>query len=89
MEQALSPQRHLDRIVAPVALVYGSLETPEFQRQSREFAAALRAAGKQVELVFADGCNHFEVAGTLADPQGHSGRAALKQMKLLQRGWNG
>jgi arylformamidase len=82
MEQALSPQRHLDRIVAPVALVYGSRETPEFQRQSREFAAALRAAGKPVELVFADGCNHFEVAGTLADPQGYSGRVVLRQMKL-------
>ena len=82
MEQALSPQRHLDRIVAPVALVYGSRETPEFQRQSRELAAALRAAGKPVELVFADGCNHFEVAGTLADPQGHAGRLALRLMKL-------
>ena len=82
MEQALSPQRHLDRITVPVSLVYGSLETPEFQRQSREFAAALRAAGKPVELTFADRCNHFEVAGTLADPEGYSGRAALKQMKV-------
>jgi arylformamidase len=78
MEHALSPQRHLERIVAPVALVYGSLETPEFQRQSRDFAAALRAAGKAVELTLAEGCNHFEVAGTLADPEGYSGRAALK-----------
>ncbi len=76
----LSPQRHLDRIVAPIVLVYGSGETPEFQRQSREFAAALRAAGKPVALIFADGCNHFEVAGTLADPEGYSGRAALRQI---------
>jgi arylformamidase len=83
MEQALSPQRHLDRIVAPVTLVYGSLETPEFQRQSREFAAALHASRKPIELVLADGCNHFEVARTLADPRGYSGRAALEQMKLL------
>src|SRR5687767_8690621 len=75
LEEALSPQRHLDRIAAPVVLIYGSLESPEFQRQSRDFAAALRGAGKPVELIFADGCNHFEVAGTLADPEGYSGRA--------------
>ena len=82
MEDALSPQRHLDRIAAPVVLVYGSLETPEFQRQSREFAAALHGAGKPVELIFADGCNHFEVAGTLADPEGYSGKAVRRQMSL-------
>src|SRR5436309_14291893 len=33
-EQALSPQRHLDRLTVPVVLAYGTLETPEFQRQS-------------------------------------------------------
>jgi arylformamidase len=82
LEHALSPQRHLERIAAPVTLVYGALETPEFQRQSREFAAALRAAGKPAELILAQGCNHFEVAGTLADPAGYSGRAALRLMGL-------
>src|SRR3954469_6673006 len=39
MEDALSPQRHLARISAPMILAYGTLETPEFQRQSRDFAA--------------------------------------------------
>ena len=83
MEEALSPQRHLDRIIAPVTLVHGSRETPEFQRQSREFAAALRAAGRPVELILAQDCNHFEVAGTLADPEGYTGRAVRQQMSLL------
>ena len=82
LEEVLSPQRHLDRVAARITLVYGTLETPEFQRQSREFAAALRAAGKPVELILADGCNHFEVAATLADPEGYSGRAVRKQMLL-------
>lgn len=82
MEEQLSPQRHLERIVAPVVLVYGSLETPEFQRQSRDFAEALRRAGKPVELIFADGYNHFELAETLANPYGHVGRAALKQIGI-------
>jgi arylformamidase len=82
MEAALSPQRHLDAIVAPIVLVYGTLETPEFQRQSREFAAALRAAGKRVELVVAEGYNHFEIAETIANPYGPVGRAVLAQMGL-------
>ena len=51
MEEALSPQRHLSRIRAPIVLVYGTLETPEFQRQSRDFAAALRRRrARPVEL---------------------------------------
>src|SRR6478735_934933 len=68
MEQALSAQRHLDNINCPVTLVYGTLETPEFQRQSRDFAAALQAAGKPVRVVVAPGYNHFEVNETLASP---------------------
>src|SRR5262245_3546157 len=42
-EQALSPQRHLNNLNAPVIIAYGTLETPEFQRQSRDFAAAVKA----------------------------------------------
>ena len=82
MEAALSPQRHLDAIGAPIVLVYGTLETPEFQRQSRDFAAALRRAGKEVQLVVAEGYNHFEVAETIGDPAGPVGRAVLAQMRL-------
>jgi arylformamidase len=82
VEDALSPQRHLERIVAQVVLVCGSLETPEFQRQSRDFAAALRWAGKPVDLVFAEGYNHFEIAETLGNPYGPAGRAVLAQMGL-------
>lgn len=82
MEMALSPRRHAARAAAPVALVYGSLETPEFQRQSREFADALRQAGKPVELLHAEGYNHFEIAETLGNPYGPAGRVVLEQMKL-------
>jgi arylformamidase len=82
MEHELSPQRHLGRIVAPVTLIYGSLETPDFQRQSREFAASLRNVGKPVELICAEGYNHFEIAETFANPYGAMGRAVLEMMKL-------
>src|SRR6185503_10508833 len=82
IEDALSPQRHLSRITAPIVLAYGSLETPEFRRQSREFAAALQKAGKPVELIAAEGYNHFELTETLGNPYGPLGRAVLEQMGL-------
>ena len=83
MEQALSTQRHLARINCPVIVAYGTFETPEFQRQNRDFAAALKAAGKPVELLVGEGYNHFEMCETLANPYGLIGRAALAQMKLV------
>jgi arylformamidase len=82
IEDELSPQRHLARISAPIVLAYGTLETPEFQRQSRDFAAALQRAGKPVELIAAEGYNHFELAETFANPYGPLGRAVLAQMGL-------
>ena len=63
-------------------MTYGTLETPEFQRQSRDFAAAMKAAGKQVQLRVGPEYNQFEVMDTLASPYGLCGRAVLEQMKL-------
>ena len=47
MEQAMSSQRHLTLLRAPIVVTYGTDETPEFQRQSRDFAAAVKAAGSR------------------------------------------
>ena len=82
MEQALSTQRHLDKLNTPLILAHGMLESPEFQRQTREFAAAVRGAGKPVQLIVAEGYNHFELPETFGNPCGLVGRAALEQMKL-------
>jgi arylformamidase len=82
VEDKLSAQRHLDKLVAPVALVYGTHETPEFQRQSRDFAAAVKAAGKPVTLSVMEGYNHFEVMEQLGNPYSLFGRAVLEQMRL-------
>jgi len=82
VEQALSSQRRLDHLNCPVILAYGTLETPEFQRQSRDFAATVKAAGKPVTLLVGEGYNHFEMPELLANPHGLLGRAALEQMKL-------
>jgi len=82
MEEGLSTQRHLDRINCPVVLAHGTYETPEFQRQTREFAAALAAAGKDVRLIVGEGYNHFEIPETMANPYGLLGRAVLELMGL-------
>lgn len=84
MEQELSAMRHLDRLHTPLVLSHGTYETPEFQRQSRDFAAAVKAAGKPVELLIGEGYNHFEMLETLANPYGLLGRAVLEQMRLMQ-----
>lgn len=82
MEHALSSQRHLDKLNTPVIVAYGTLESPEFQRQSRDFAAAVKAAEKPVQVIVGEGYNHFEMPETLGNPFGLVGRAALEQMKL-------
>lgn len=82
IEQALSSQRHLDKLNAPIIVAYGTQETPEFQRQGRDFAAAVKAAGKPVELIVGEGFNHFEMQETIGNPYGIAGRAALRLMKL-------
>jgi arylformamidase len=81
-EQELSAIRHLDRLNCPLALGYGTYETPEFQRQTRDFHAAVTAAGKPAELLVGEGYNHFEMLETLANPYGLLGRAVLELMGL-------
>jgi len=82
MVERLSPIRHLDRFRAPVIVSYATYETPEFQRQAREFAAALQAAGEPVELIVGDNYSHTELLETLCNPYGHLGAAILAQMGL-------
>ena len=78
----LSAIRRLDRINMPLVVGYGTDETPEFQRQARDFSAALKAAGKPHELVVGPGYNHFEIAETISNPYGLIGRRVLKMMGL-------
>ena len=82
MEQAMSSMRHLDFLRAPVTITYGTKETPEFQRQNRDFFAAVKAAGKPAQIIEATSYNHFEMAELLGHPYGPNGRAALAMMKL-------
>jgi len=85
MVEALSSQRRLEHVHCPITVLVGACESPEFIRQGRDFAAALKAAGKQTEFLEAAGLNHFEICETLASPYGAFGRAALACMGLARR----
>lgn len=78
---AMSALRHIDKLHAPITVTYGTLETPDFQRQSRDFAAAVKATGKSVEIIEAANYHHLEMAESLGNPCGPNGRAALALMK--------
>jgi arylformamidase len=82
IEHELSPQRHLQRLACPVIVAYGERDSPEFQRQSREFAEAVKQAGRLRRLIVASGLNHFEIPETLASADGLLGRAVLELMQL-------
>jgi arylformamidase len=82
MAEAMSSQRHIGKLVAPVTIAYGSLETPEFQRQNRDFAAAVKAAGKPVQLIEGRNYSHAAMADSLGSPYAPAGRAALALMGL-------
>ena len=81
-EQAMSSIRHLDNVHAAVIVTYGTYETPEFQRQGREFAAALQQAGHQAKLVELPDYAHLEAQESLGNPYGPNGRAAMEMMGL-------
>lgn len=85
MIEKLSGGRTIDSLHTPLVLAYGTCETPEFQRQTRDFAAAVKAAGKPVELLVGEAYNHFELLETLANPYGLTGRAMLRQMGLVAK----
>lgn len=76
--EALSPQRHINTINTHIVLACGTLETPEFQRQSLTFYEALSTRRAGSELVLAHECNHFEILETLANPYGILGEKMLQ-----------
>jgi len=84
MEQELSSIRHIDMIRAAVTVTYGTFETPEFQRQGRDFAAALQAAGRKVNLIELQHFAHLEAEESLGNPYAPNGRAAIEMMGLAR-----
>jgi arylformamidase len=75
--EKLSAMRRMDRIHCPLIVTHGTCESPEFQRQGKDFAEALAKAGKNVTYFAVVGANHFEMMEQLHNPFGFVGRAAL------------
>ena len=63
----------------PVAVAYGAAELPELVRQSREYAAALKKAGRPARELALPGEDHFTILEQLAQP---SGTLALEVARL-------
>ena len=73
---ALSPMLSLPRSKRITAVIYGTQETPEFERQSTDFAAALLEEKQNVE-VLPLAHNHFTILDELADKDGAIARQVL------------
>ncbi len=81
-EQALSPMRNLRKLEMPVFVACGSLETPEFRRQSFEFANAMKHLGMDVTVNCEAQANHFEMLEMLENRDGMLASWVLNQMGL-------
>jgi arylformamidase len=81
-EDEFSAIRHLDRLRCPITIAYGSKESPEFQRQGRTVAQALRARGAPAQELILDGLNHFEGIRSMIEPQSPLARQVLGQLGL-------
>ena len=84
IEQQLSPQRQLHHLHAPLLISHGTDESPEFIRQSHDFAEAIDELGKPLRYTIGIDLNHFEILETLADKTGLLGSALLSFMQRNQ-----
>jgi arylformamidase len=66
----------------PVTVAVGAAELPELVRQSHEYAAALKAAGRLAQELVLPGDNHFSILEQLARPDGALAREAVRLAAL-------
>jgi arylformamidase len=71
---ALSPQKHVERLPCSLLVAYAEHDTDEFRRHSEDFAKSLRRAGRLSTLLRVPAINHFEIIELLSK----SGTALLK-----------
>ncbi len=74
--------RHIPSDGPPLIIGSGGGEHEEFQRQSKEFSQAWRAAGMSCQEINLPGLNHFAVSMEFIDPKSAPMSAFLKLMKL-------
>ncbi|MDF3416577.1 alpha/beta hydrolase [Sulfitobacter sp. M57] len=79
---ALSPIRHIpEQSQTQLILSVGGQERAGFLRETESFNAAWTAKGHSVVQVEMADYNHFDITGTLADPQAELVQATLKAIK--------
>jgi arylformamidase len=79
----LSPALHDVTGFPPSIVCWGEVETSEFKRQSRDFAARLDAADTACQVFEVPQRNHFDIILDLADPQTLLGRAVTELIRSL------
>ena len=79
--QAMSPAWQPLAGFAPSIVCWGAVETDEFKRQGRNFAAALRAAGSPCQVLEVAERNHFDIVLDLARPGTRLGDAVLAMLR--------
>lgn len=73
----LSLHDRIPAVLPPTVIAYGSRETPEFKRQSMDYAAAFVERGHVVDIHRMEN-NHFDILDTLADGQGLLAREVVR-----------
>ncbi len=79
--RAVSPALADLRGFPPAVVCWGAVETGEFKRQGRGFAAALQNAGTACAMFEVPGRNHFDIVLDLVDPATELGAATLAQVR--------
>jgi len=80
-QSALSPIRILPASSPPLTVAFGTGELPEMQRQSRDYAAARRAAKLPTQELPLAGHYHYSILEELADPDGVLARCLAEMAK--------
>lgn len=84
-EDEFSAIRNLDRVRCPILVAYGAKESPEFRRQGRAFAAALKARKLPSRELVLTGANHFEGIRSMIEANSVLARSVLGMMGLPGR----
>jgi arylformamidase len=81
-DDEFSAMRHLDRLHCPMLVTHGDKESPEFQRHTKVFAAAMKEACHPHTFITLNDSNHFEGVASLYDPQSQLSEALLQHIGL-------
>ena len=76
-----SPVKLLPATRCPLAIVVGAEETEEFLDQSRELHTCWKKT-IPVEMIIAEGSNHFSIVETMLDPGSSLHKAMRRLMKI-------